>query len=119
MKPECIIFDEPTAMLDPKGRKEVMDIIADLHQEGITVVLITHFMEEAANAERIVIMDKGKIALDGTPKEVFAKRDELLAMSLDVPFAVELSHRLRDRGIKIPMDIVDKKELVKHLCQLK
>ena len=119
MKPECIIFDEPTAMLDPKGRKEVMDIIADLHLEGITVVLITHFMEEAANAERIVIMDKGKIALDGTPKEVFAKRDELLAMSLDVPFAVELSHRLRDRGIKIPMDIVDKKELVKHLCQLK
>jgi len=119
MKPECIIFDEPTAMLDPKGRKEVMDIISDLHKEGITVVLITHFMEEAANAERIVIMNKGKVVLDGAPKEVFAKRDDLLAMSLDVPFAVELSHRLRNKGIHIPMDVVDHTELVKILCQLK
>jgi energy-coupling factor transport system ATP-binding protein len=119
MKPECIIFDEPTAMLDPKGRKEVMDIISDLHREGITVVLITHFMEEAANAQRIIIMDQGKVALDGTPKEIFAKRDELKAMSLDVPFIVELSHRLRDRGINVPLDIVDKKELVDYLCQYK
>ena len=119
MKPECIIFDEPTAMLDPKGRKEVMEIISDLHKEGITVVLITHFMEEAANAERIIIMNQGKAVLDGTPKEVFAKRDELRAMSLDVPFAVELSHRLRSKGIDIPMDVVDNTELVKTLCQLK
>jgi energy-coupling factor transport system ATP-binding protein len=119
MKPECIIFDEPTAMLDPKGRKEVMDIISELHKEGITVVLITHFMEEAANAERIVIMNRGKVVLDGPPKEVFAKRDDLRAMSLDVPFAVELSHRLRAKGIQIPMDVVDKTELVKTLCQLK
>lgn len=119
MKPECIIFDEPTAMLDPKGRTEVMDIISDLHKEGITVVLITHFMEEAANAERIVIMNQGKAVLDGTPKEVFAKRDELRAMSLDVPFAVELAHRLRDRGIHIPSDVVEHTELVRTLCQLK
>jgi energy-coupling factor transport system ATP-binding protein len=83
------------------------------------VVLITHFMEEAANAERIVIMNRGKVVLDGPPKEVFAKRDDLRAMSLDVPFAVELSHRLRAKGIQIPMDVVDKTELVKTLCQLK
>jgi len=117
MKPECIIFDEPTAMLDPKGRIEVMEIIHQLHSEGITVLLITHFMEEAAEAERVIIMDEGKIKLDGTPAQVFVRRDELKKMSLDVPFAVELAHRLRARGIDIPEDIVERKDLVEYICR--
>ncbi|MCI8647739.1 MAG: energy-coupling factor transporter ATPase [Firmicutes bacterium] len=119
MRPECIVFDEPTAMLDPKGREEVMSIIKELHQEGITVVLITHFMEEAAQAERIVIMDRGKIALDGTPGEVFLHRDAIQEMNLDVPLAVELSWRLRRRGIDIPEDIISMEEMVEFLCQYK
>ena len=76
MKPTCIIFDEPTAMLDPKGRSEIMSIISELHAEGITVILITHFMEEAVDADRVIIMHDGKIFLDGTPQEVFAQRDK-------------------------------------------
>jgi len=119
MKPKVIVFDEPTAMLDPRGRREVMDIIEGLHREGITVVLITHFMEEAARADRIIILDGGEVAMDGTPREIFRRRDELLALRLDVPFAVELAHRLRDRGIPVPAGLVDKKELVDYLCQYK
>lgn len=119
MRPECIVFDEPTAMLDPKGRSEVMAIIKGLHQEGITVVLITHFMEEAAEAERIVIMDQGKVALDGTPQEIFARQDEIRSMNLDVPLSVELCHRLRKRGIEIPSDIINMEEMVGFLCQYK
>lgn len=118
IKPDCIIFDEPTSMLDPKGRSEVMEIIAELHSEGITTVLITHFMEEAANAERIVIMDRGKIRLDGSPQEVFSQRKELLDMNLDVPLVVELGHRLRKKGVAIPAEIVDKEKMVEYLCQL-
>ncbi|MCQ4635455.1 energy-coupling factor transporter ATPase [Anaerovorax odorimutans] len=119
MRPECIVFDEPTAMLDPKGRSEVMDIIKGLHKEGITVVLITHFMEEAAEAERVVIMDQGEVALDGTPQEVFAQGDKIRAMNLDVPLAVELCHRLRKKGIGVPEDIINMEEMVEFLCQYK
>lgn len=119
MRPECIVFDEPTAMLDPKGRSEVMDIIKGLHRDGITVVLITHFMEEAAEAERVVIMDQGEVALDGTPREVFAQGDKIRAMNLDVPLAVELCHRLRKKGIEIPEDIINMEEMVEFLCQYK
>lgn len=119
MKPKCIIFDEPTAMLDPKGRREVMDIIRELHREGITVILITHFMEEAAQADRIVILDAGRIALEGTPREIFRKREELRSLRLDVPFTVELCHRMRERGLPVPQDIVGQEELIEYLCQLK
>lgn len=119
MRPACIVFDEPTAMLDPRGRGEVMSIIKDLHREGITVVLITHFMEEAAQAERIVIMDRGKIALDGTPRQIFSKADELRGLNLDVPLTVELCHRLRQRGIEIPETIITMEEMVEFLCQYK
>lgn len=119
MKPDCIVFDEPTAMLDPQGRKEVMEIIHELNKEGITTVLITHFMEEAARADRLVIMDEGEIKLDGTPAEVFKYRDELIDMRLDVPMAVELKHRLKERGYDLPDYILDEKELVDYLCQLK
>lgn len=119
MRPECIVFDEPTAMLDPKGRSEVMSIIKELHEEGITVVLITHFMEEAAQADRIVIMDQGKIALDGTPRQIFSKVDELRSLNLDVPLPVELCCRLRRRGVEVPDTIITMEEMVEFLCQYK
>lgn len=120
MRPECIILDEPTAMLDPHGRYEVMEIIEKLHKEGITILLITHFMEEAARAERIIIMDEGNVALDGTPAEVFSHAGEIKAMSLDVPFAVDLAHRLRERGIEIPEGIISTEEMVDYIaCRFK
>ncbi len=119
MRPECIIFDEPTAMLDPHGRQELMDIIQKLHEEGITIVLITHFMDEAAKAERVIIMDKGKVALDGSPREVFSKAEEIRAMALDVPFAVDLADRLRSRGIPVPAEIITDEEMVDFICQYK
>lgn len=119
MRPECIVFDEPTAMLDPKGRSEVMSIIKELHEEGITVVLITHFMEEAAQADRIVIMDQGKIALDGTPWQVFSRVDELRRLNLDVHLPVELCCRLRRRGVEVPDTIITMEEMVEFLCQYK
>lgn len=119
MKPQCIIFDEPTAMLDPKGRKEVMNIIQELNGEGITVVLITHFMEEAALADRVVIMDNGVVKLDGKPEEVFKHIDQLREINLDVPLAVELADRLRKKGIEVPADIIDTEKMVQFLCQYK
>ena len=119
MKPKCIIFDEPTAMLDPKGRKEVMDIIQELNSEGITVVLITHFMEEAALADRVVIMDNGEVKLDDKPEEVFKHIDQLREINLDVPLAVELADRLRKRGIEVPADIINTEKMVEFLCQYK
>ncbi|MGI6728505.1 MAG: energy-coupling factor transporter ATPase [Anaerovoracaceae bacterium] len=119
MKPECIILDEPTAMLDPHGRQDVMDIIEKLNQEGITILLITHFMDEAAKADRVIIMDQGKLIMEGTPVEVFSKEEELRAMNLDVPFAVELAGRLRKRGVPVPVNIISDEEMVDFLCQYK
>ena len=106
MKPECIIFDEPTAMLDPSGREDIMEIIKELNKEGITVVLITHFMEEAVQADRIIILNKGVIMLDGTPEEVFSHVDEIRGASLEVPMAVEIAEDLRKRGIPVPSNVV-------------
>lgn len=117
MKPRCIIFDEPTAMLDPKGRKEIMAIIDELHQEGITVVLITHFMEEAVRADRVIIMNEGKLLLDGTPAEVFAQGPLMKSVNLDVPPIVELSDELRAVGIAVPDEIITEEEMVTYLCQ--
>ena len=119
MKPECIIFDEPTAMLDPKGRQEIMSIIRELHEEGITVVLITHFMDEAVQADRVIIMDRGHILLDGTPENVFSEEEIIREASLDLPLAVELAQRLRKRGVKIPRDIITVEGLVDYVCQYK
>lgn len=120
MRPECIILDEPTAMLDPHGRYEVMEIIEKLHKEGITILLITHFMDEAARADRVVIMDGGKVKLDGTPTEVFRHGSEIKEMGLDVPFAVDLAHRLRKRGVEIPEDIISTEEMVDYIaCRYK
>ena len=117
MKPRCIIFDEPTAMLDPKGRKEIMAIIDELHQEGITVVLITHFMEEAVRADRVIIMNEGKLLLDGTPAEVFAQGQLMKSVNLDVPPIVELADELRAVGIAVPDEIITEEEMVTYLCQ--
>ena len=117
MKPSCIIFDEPTAMLDPKGRGEIMAIIKELNGEGITVILITHFMEEAVNADRVIIMHEGEVFLDGTPSEVFARGGRVKSVNLDVP--LELAARLRQRGIEVPADIIGTEEMVEYLCQYK
>lgn len=120
MRPECVILDEPTAMLDPHGRYEVMEIIQKLHREGITILLITHFMDEAAKADRIIIMDEGKIMLDGTPAQVFSHAEEIKALSLDVPFAVDLAYRLRKRGVEIPENIISTEEMVDYItCRFK
>ena len=119
MKPRCIIFDEPTAMLDPKGRKEIMSIIKELHEEGITVVLITHFMDEAVNADRVIIMHQDEIFMDGTPAEVFGQGEKVKSVNLDVPMAVELARALRQRGIEVPEKIIGTEEMVEYLCQYK
>ena len=119
MKPACIIFDEPTAMLDPKGRKDVLGIIHKLHDEGITVVLITHFMEEAAQADTVVILDNGRIAAKGTPEEVFSLRNVIQRAGLEMPFAADVADRLRAKGIDISEGILEMDELVEAICQLK
>ncbi|QZY54596.1 energy-coupling factor transporter ATPase [Crassaminicella profunda] len=118
MKPECIILDEPTAMLDPVGRKEVMDTILKLNkEEGITIVHITHFMDEAVNADRVVVMEEGNIVLEGSPKEVFSQVDTLKKLGLDVPQVTELADQLKKEGIHIPTNILTVDEMVKYLCQ--
>lgn len=118
MEPECIIFDEPTAMLDPAGRSDIMDVIERLHEEGITVILITHFMDEAVRADRVIILDRGEILLDGTPEDVFSKSDVVRDASLDVPMAVEIADYLRARGINVPMPVVTPDELVAFISTI-
>lgn len=117
MQSRCIVLDEPTAMLDPMGRKEVMDTIRQLNQEGITVIIITHFMEEAVQAGRVIVIHHGEIKMDGTPREVFTHVDELLELGLDVPVPAELAARLRREGIPLEGDIISKEELGDALCQ--
>lgn len=118
MKPDCIVFDEPTAMLDPKGRRDVMAIIDRLHKEGITVILITHFMEEAVKADRMIVMEKGMIALDGRPGEIFRQdREKLKELDLEMPRFIEFAERLRNRGINISEDITDAEGLVEEICR--
>ena len=115
MEPECIVFDEPTAMLDPRGRQEVLDIIKELNGKGITTVLITHFMEEAAQADRIIVMDNGEMKMEGTPAEVFRRSDELRQLCLGVPAPVELADSLRRQGIPIRDEILTAEDLVEAL----
>ncbi|MDD5922245.1 MAG: ATP-binding cassette domain-containing protein, partial [Eubacteriales bacterium] len=119
MNPKCVIFDEPTAMLDPQGRKEIMDLIHTLHEAGRTIILITHFMEEAADADRIIMMNDGEIILEGTPVEVFAHPAKIKQAGLDVPVAVELAERLRGKGWRIPQDVITSEQLVDFVCQYK
>jgi energy-coupling factor transport system ATP-binding protein len=120
MRPSCIVFDEPTAMLDPSGRKEVIDTIKDVNKRyGITIVLITHFMEEAAQADRIIVMDAGKVVLEGIPREIFSQVGKMKAIGLDVPQVTELAYELSNSGINITTDILTIDEMVNALCQLK
>ena len=119
MQPECIVLDEPTAMLDPRGRTEVLDTIHKLNRElGITIVLITHYMDEAVTADRVVVMDSGRILTEGTPKEVFSKVELLKQHHLDVPQATELCSRLRACGCQVPLGILDAEECVGILEKL-
>ena len=113
MRPECMIFDESTAMLDPLGRKEVLNAILNLNSEkNITVIMITHYMEEAAMADRIVVLNDGELLLDGTPSEVFDKEDVLVGCGLAIPQCTEIIHRLRDAGIELSGECVSFEDCV-------
>jgi len=119
MEPKCIVLDEPTAMLDPRGRREVIDTIGRLNREkGITVVLITHHMDEAAKAQRVVVLDKGKVAADGTPKEVFSQVELLDGIGLAAPETVELCWKLNQEGFDLPLDKLDPKECAQALYDM-
>ena len=116
MKPECILLDEPTAMLDPRGRKEVMDTVKRLNREqGVTIVLITHYMEEAAQSDRVVIIDGGEVLMSGTPRRIFSQVETMKNLGLDVPQVTELAWRLRKDGLDIPGDIITEEECVEAL----
>ena len=117
MKPDCIVLDEPTAMLDPKGRKEVMDTIHELNKkEGITIVLITHFMEEAVTADHILVIDKGVLKMEGTPREIFSQADKVTEIGLDVPVPADLARRLRKKGMAVSEKCMTDEELGEALC---
>ena len=119
MKPQCIVLDEPTAMLDPNGRKEVIRTVRELnHREGITVLLITHYMEEVVEADRVIVMDRGKIVMDGTPKQIFSQVDKLKSYRLDVPQVTELAYELKKGGMPLPDGILDREELLNSLLPL-
>lgn len=119
MQTGCIVLDEPTAMLDPRGRREVFDTVRRLNREmGITVLFVTHFMDEAVKADRVIIIDSGRLCLDGTPREVFSQTDVLRRCGLDVPQSTELCHRLIEKGIDLPGDILDADECVEALSKI-
>ena len=118
LHPQVVVMDEPTAMLDPKGRRQVLRSIEHLKGEGITVVLITHFMEEAALADRVVVMDAGRIALEGTPREVFSHREELRKVGLDVPPMAELQGMLREGGVELGGNLLTVEETAEALWRL-
>ncbi len=119
MQPDCIILDEPTAMLDPNGRKEVLKTAHLLNREkGVTIILITHYMEEVVEADKVFVMDKGEIVMEGTPREIFSQVDTLKAHRLDVPQITLLADELRKSGLPIPAGILTREELVEVLCKL-
>ena len=116
MHPKCIVLDEPTAMLDPLGRKEVIRAVRALNDvEGITIILITHYMEEIIHADKVFVMDQGKVALQGTPREIFSQVEKLKELRLDVPQVTMLAHELREKGLDIPEGILTKEELIEAL----
>lgn len=120
MKPQCIVLDEPTAMLDPVGRKDVMDTVHRLNKENnITIILITHYMDEAVSADKVYVIDDGKIVMKGVPKEVFSQVERMKSYGLDVPQVTETAYNLRKLGIDIPQDILTVEEMVGAICQLK
>ena len=118
MRPKCIILDEPTAMLDPNGRKEVLEAVSDLNrQEGVTVILITHYMEEVVHADKVYVMDNGEVVMQGTPREIFSQVETLKEYRLDVPQVTLLAHELHKAGVDVPEGILTTEELVNALCQ--
>ena len=120
MEPKCIVLDEPTAMLDPNGRREVIRTVRELNKKkGITVILITHYMEEVIHADRIYVMDEGEIAMEGTPEEIFSRVEELKNFRLDVPQVTELAYNLRKKGIPLSPCILDIEELVRELVEFR
>lgn len=119
MRPECIVLDEPTAMLDPNGRKDVIRTVKELNkQEGITVLLITHYMEEVIEADRVMVMDDGRLVMDGTPREIFSRVDQLKGYRLDVPQVTELAYELRKAGVDLPEGILTQQELLDSLVPI-
>ena len=117
MHPQCIVLDEPTAMLDPNGRKEVLEAVRELNrQENVTVILITHYMEEVIHADRVYVMDSGRVVMQGTPREIFSQVETLKEYRLDVPQVTLLAHELRESGVDIPEGILTAEELVNALC---
>lgn len=118
MRPKCIILDEPTAMLDPQGRSEVMAVIRKMNAEGVTIVLITHYMDEAAQCGRVVVMDKGTVVLDDTPRAVFSQVERIKKIGLDVPQVTELAWELKKAGIDISTEIISEEECVAELVKL-
>ena len=119
MHPECIVLDEPTAMLDPNGRREVIRTVRALNQvEEITVILITHYMEEVIYADKVIVMDQGRVVMEGTPREIFSQVEKLKSYRLDVPQAAMLAYELKKAGVDLPDGILTREELVEALCQL-
>ena len=119
MRPDCLVLDESTAMLDPRGREKVMETIRRLNRDyGITVVSITHYMDEAAQADRVVVMSEGRVVMEGTPRQVFSQVDELHRLRLDVPQVTELCCRLAEAGVDIPTDIINEEECAAALYEL-
>lgn len=120
MRPKCIVLDEPTAMLDPSGRNEVMKTIKEVNKKfGITIILITHYMDEAAQADRIIVMDKGEKVMEGVPREIFSQVEKIKSIGLDVPQVTELAYELQKEGVDISTEILNIDEMVNALCQLK
>lgn len=119
MRPKCIIMDEPTAMLDPIGRREVLDTVLELNRkENVTVILITHYMNEIVGADKVFVMDKGRVVMEGTPREIFRQADKLEKIRLEVPQATELAHRLAKAGIPVNTGVLTAEELVEEICRL-
>lgn len=120
MEPKCIVLDEPTAMLDPNGRKEVIRAVEELRKKkNVTVILITHYMEEVIDADQVFVMDDGHIVMHGTPRDIFSRVDELKSYRMDVPQVTMLAETLRKRGLNLPAGILRREELVEALCQLR
>ena len=119
MQPECIVLDEPTAMLDPNGRKEVLEAVHQLNrQENVTVVLITHYMEEVIDADRVVVMDDGHVVMEGTPKEIFSQVETLKKYRLDVPQVTELAYELKKAGVDLPEGILSQEEFMEYILPI-
>ena len=118
MKPKCIVLDEPTAMLDPLGRQDILKVITGLNKrEGVTIILITHYMEEVVHADKVFVMDKGKVVMEGKPRDIFSQVERLKELRLDVPQVTELAYELRKSGLNIPLGILTREELIKALAK--